>query len=546
MAGAAPPALTEADLRETHRVFMLMGGSVRGTSKFIGISRASVRKRLDKAQTELGLEWKADLVGGRIEPRKATKKKLPAKNSVAHYIITSAQNNTTANYAFWDNLLAYAKHLDAEILVSQFTYNKTRYGRKSVKPGSEPTADDVADLWYDDVFDGYIANDPIELAPMLVYCGEQNTLPTDVRPLSGLETYTGAKSGIFPHAKMALTSVPSLKEHGAKFNYTTGTATARNYIQKKTGLKAEFHHTYGALHVEVDHDGNWFVRQLNATDDGAFQDLDVIVDRKKVTTGNRVEGINWGDVHREQIDPVVRAMNWGGGANCIIDELRPKYQFMHDTVDFYRRNHHARGNAHKNFSLWVKGTESVEDEMLNVATFMRDEAARDFCKMVVVDSNHDNALLKWLREGDYRTDPVNALFYLRSQTAVYEAIAAQDANFHIVEHVLQSQGVPKKVTFLRDDDSFVIAGSIECGMHGHIGPNGARGMPQNLSRMGKKANTGHTHSAQIIDGMYVAGTCSLLNLDYNTGPSSWSHSHVVTYPNGKRAIITVYNGKWRA
>ena len=64
--------------------------------------------------------------------------------------------------------------------------------------------------------------------------------------------------------------------------------------------------------------------------------------------------------------------------------------------------------------------------------------------------------------------------------------------------------------------------------------------------MGRKANTAHTHSAQIIDGMYIAGTMSRLRLDWNDGPSSWSHSFIVTYENGKRTIITCYNGKWRA
>jgi hypothetical protein len=36
-------------------------------------------------------------------------------------------------------------------------------------------------------------------------------------------------------------------------------------------------------------------------------------------------------------------------------------------------------------------------------------------------------------------------------------------------------------------------------------------------------------------------------MGYNKGPSSWSHSHVITYPNGKRSIITLQkNGNWRA
>ena len=54
------------------------------------------------------------------------------------------------------------------------------------------------------------------------------------------------------------------------------------------------------------------------------------------------------------------------------------------------------------------------------------------------------------------------------------------------------------------------------------------------------------HTAGIIDGVYTAGVSGKLDMEYNKGPSSWSHSHVVTYPNGKRAIITVKNGKWKA
>ena len=41
-----------------------------------------------------------------------------------------------------------------------------------------------------------------------------------------------------------------LGDEATKFNYSTGTVTQRNYIAKKEGLKAEFHHQYGALIVD--------------------------------------------------------------------------------------------------------------------------------------------------------------------------------------------------------------------------------------------------------------------------------------------------------
>ena len=96
--------------------------------------------------------------------------------------------------------------------------------------------------------------------------------------------------------------------------------------------------------------------------------------------------------------------------------------------------------------------------------------------------------------------------------------------------------------FLREDESYVIH-DVEHGLHGDRGPNGARGTVLGLLKMGGKISMGHVHSAQILDGVFVAGTSSKIRLDYTRGPTSWSHSHIVQYPNGKRAIITVRDGK---
>jgi len=34
-------------------------------------------------------------------------------------------------------------------------------------------------------------------------------------------------------------------------------------------------------------------------------------------------------------------------------------------------------------------------------------------------------------------------------------------------------------------------------------------------------------------------------MGYNVGGSGWSHSHIITYANGKRATATLKNGKWK-
>lgn len=507
-------------------------GTVNETARQIGIHRSTVQGHLKKAGV------KKPVAAGLKKGFKTETAKLPPKGKIKRYILTSAQNNTWVNKEVWENLLALAEHYAAEILVSRFSYNLQ--GFQPAKPGETTDAEN----WYDPVLEPYINDKRVELAPSLVWCGEMNILPTAARPLSTFETYTGTKSGIFPHVKIAMESIANGKWEIPKFNYTTGTVTNLNYIQKKAGLKAEFHHCFGALLVEIDSEGRWFARQLNADSKAVIHDLDVKVDKGKVTQDNRVEAIGWGDVHEQELSPAIKELCWGKSG--LIDHLKPRFQFMHDLVSFSRRNHHDLKDAHRMFAIHCQGRDSVEGEMEDVAKFINEVAERDFCEMVVVDSNHDNALTRWLKEADYKIDPVNALFFLTCQKRKYEAIADGDGWFHLVEWVLQNKGVPKEVRFLRVDESFLVCGEIECGMHGHLGINGARGAPNSLAKLGRKANTGHTHSAGIRDGLYTGGTCSIMDMGYNNGPGSWSHSHVVTYPNGKRCIVTMWHGAYRA
>ncbi len=538
------PPVDEKILWHTYITYIQARGSTRQTAKELGLTRDAVSNRLQAFAKLTKIDVHASVLTGNINSFKSIQYPLPKKGKVQRYLVTTAQNNTYVHKPFWENLLAYAKHCKAQIMVNQISYNKSSYAYKAVKPGQEIYTED---LWYDKCLKDYFIRDRIAVAPTLTICGEQNIMPTAARPLSGFQTYPGTNSSaIFPHTTISMESVPVMQGTEVKINYTTGACTARNYIAKKEGLKAEFHHSYGALIVEVDSSGDWWVRQLNAKDDGSFCDLDIEVHKGKVTTGNRVEAINWGDVHIEQVDPVVYKTNWGKGG--ILDTLKPKYQLMHDTCDFYARNHHISHNPHANFERWREGNSDVRAEFERVRDFLNGDGHRANCTTVVVDSNHDGALVRWLREGEYKTDPVNAVFFLECQTLKYRSMQNQVKNYHLVEEVLRTMGTKPEVKFLREDESFLICkGMIECGQHGHLGPNGARGTANNLSKVGKKANTGHSHTAGILQGLYTAGTCTLLKLEYTKGPSSWSWSHIVTYPSGKRAILTLRkNGKWRA
>lgn len=474
------------------------------------------------------------------------------------FILSSAQDKTYVHDGFVDNLEAYAEYLrqDApcEIMIAGFTYSKRLF---------EDHAKGAA-YYHSRVMD-YLVADRIRIADRVDFCGEMNTLPTAENPLSGFHSYTRERWGIFPHAKVQLISVPTMKHTPSKQIMTTGAVTLPNYVPKKAGIKASFHHQLGAVLVEVDEDGVFFCRHLIGDDDGSFYDLDVLVKGGAVTENHRVTAITPGDIHVAQIDPEVaagtfgffpterpsdgRGRTWASVATpSMIDVLRPEHVFVHDVSDFRARNHHNIGDAHDRFRLYIKGAESVEQELREVAMFLSTLAQNNpDTKVTVVESNHDLALNKWLKTADYRQDPVNAEFFLSCQRSVYAAIRQGVKGFSIFEDVMRhafDAWTCEGVRFLREDESCAVGG-VEHSNHGHNGANGSRGNIQQFAKIGPKVTFGHTHSPGIHDSAVNTGTTSKLDMGYNTGPSSWAHTHCVQYPNGKRALVTFTGRRWR-
>ena len=536
-------------------------GGIRPAARAIGIAESTLRYRMkrdltaesdnDEEQIEFVFTSNRPLRPVVYEPLEHTR----------YFILTSAQDSSDIHADFWKALNVYAGWLgECEIIVSGFTYSKKLFedhDNRSRKVGFHPE------------IDAFINHERIRIGDEVDFCGEMNTLPTAVTPLSGFATYTRARWGIFPHPKVQLESVATMKHERAKQLMTTGAITLPNYVRKKAGIKATFHHQIGALLVEMTPDGATYCRHLLTTDldNGSFYDLDRYITSEEVTTGHRVEAISYGDIHHEKLDEEVADLTWGYSVDeqvrwdesnwregdrrndplPLIHSLRPKYEFFHDLSDFTPRNHHNIKDHHFRFAAHTAGGSSnnVQKALAGCASFIK-EVARPDCTSVIIESNHDQALLKWLKTADYRDDPENALFFLGCQRWVYAQMANGDHSPDVFQQVLREHGVPKEVVFCNEDQSFLICGDIECGMHGHLGPNGSRGSPLAISRSGRKSNTGHTHSPAIRDGAYVGGVSGSLDMGYNKGPSSWSHSHIITYPNGKRTIITLNRGRFHA
>jgi len=519
-------------------------GHIPTIAREMGLARSTVWEHLQK----LGI--KKPIAGGK-QRAKETKETLPQAGAVKRYILTSAQNNTLIHKEFWENVQAMAEYYNAKIMVGTFSYNQNNFGNLAVKKGTKKPFEHT--LWYDPAIEPFICDARTELAPGLIWSGNMNILPTEDNPISGLETYGGSSSAIFPHTKLEMRSIATMPDEPVKMIYTTGAVTLMNYLQKKLGIKAEHHHRYAFLMVEVNDEGQWWVRQVAARKNGrVIQDLNVLVENGEVVSKDApVEAITWGDLHATNSESGIVAASLG-----MLDTLHPKYQIVHDVLEGVSINRHLLKGApypHETFHRWLRGLHRVDEELKQTRAVL-ERYLRPWCKTVAPDANHDAKWLEnWLTKFDYRYDPANAELFLRMQNFMYQQIrkdVTAPKNVNLMQYAFETEAglKPGAVKFLLPDESFTV-GEVELGMHGHLGPNGAFGSPSNLAKIGKKATTAHTHSAGIYHGLYVAGTSSKLtkDWDYTMGPSSWSWSHVVQYANGQRSIVTMNKyGKWRA
>ncbi len=544
------PAVPDSELELDVQAYYDAGGRKSEAARARGLKRQTYNSRLRTAQTRLGLRL-SKAAGGKIAAAVSKRRDLPKKGRIARYILTSIQNNTHLHPG-WNNLLALSEFLDGipastcEVLVGTYSYQLATYGPKAVKRGKhKPQASEK--LWYDPEIAPFIVDDNVELAPGLVWCGEQNILPTTKHPLTDFETYNGRKSNIVPHARIQMESVASMADEATKFNYSTGTVTQRNYIQKRAGILAEQRHDYGALLVEVDDGGNWWVRQLYIDDDDAIMDIGpdeyggIYVQGGQVYEDKVTETIYWGDIHASEMEMWVRELGWG--EDGMLNALRPSHQFMADVFSMSSRGHHEMDDFHSMYRKYVDGRETVEEEMQLTADFVV-EAERDWCETVFVPDNHGAHLNRWLNEADFRLDPVNAKYFCLLQYQVLDAMDRGDRDFSVLGYALTRAEAPETVRYLSREESFIVAG-IENGLHGHRGPNGSRGSTRALTKLGRPISKGHDHIAAIRDRVFSAGACAL-RFSYSNGPDSHSISHIVTYRNGRRAIVTMWANKYRA
>jgi hypothetical protein len=512
-----------------------------------GSTSAAGRQRYRCSRQFKGCDWNGTLPNG-LKPdvvnaqgidtatAKRLHKKISTARGIQRYVITSAQNATPVHEGFLAALKRYCAHNDAQLLVIPYRYKN---------PTSIFTNEEKGQDWWAPELNAYKLNVRTPIGKHVVVLADIMTQPTATRPLEGYETIVGGKTAIIGHPKLELTTVPAPQNKLPTLLTTTGSVTVKNYIKGKAGKKGEHHHTFGACLIEIDGD-TYHLRQLNALKDGSFMDLQHEYTPDGVRRVERAAALVMGDTHVEYVDPQVVEATFGKGG--IVETLKPRALVWHDVHDNYAPNYHHKDEVFARYAKHHHGRNNVERELDRTFQFIDDHTPRDTLN-VFPYSNHPGWLSQWVKLTDPRTDLENCLFWAKTFVAMCSGTKMGDGGVETIDpFVYWAQRKLKKFSnslFLGKDDSHQIK-DIEVAFHGHFGVNGSRGTLRQFSRIGVKTVTGHGHQPGICEGAYRVGTNSRLRLEYNHGPSGWLHTDCVIYENGKRSLINIINGKWKA
>lgn len=453
------------------------------------------------------------------------------------FLVTAAQNATPVHDRWWGILQQIAEHRKAELLVVPLRYKNPT----SKWSGSQQNAE----WWAPEVRD-YLWNVRHKLNKHVEVLGDFKIQPTASSPLTGSEALSGVESAIIGHTKLQMRCIPTPSSRMAKIMTTTGACTEANYTDSRAGRVGEFHHSLSAVIVEVD--GNRFhLRHIHYDAKSCTAtDLGVCYTTNGYGRATRPLALVMGDTHVDAIDPQVREATFGAGG--IVATLKPERLIWHDLLDGYSCNPHHYGNPFIAVAKRRTNTDRVRDELNRAIKFVADHTPKG-CESLIVSSNHDDFLNRWLRNTDWRDDPTNAEFYLETALAVVRGSKKDGSGTQSPDvmalYLERFEKLKPPMRVLRRDES-VVLGGVEVGMHGDRGPNGSRGSIRNLRRIGTKSIIGHTHAPGIDEGCYQVGTSTRLNLEYTSGPSSWLNTHCVLHADGKRQLVNIIDGRWKA
>jgi hypothetical protein len=477
--------------------------------------------------------FEVDEVEDAPEVKKPTRKAIEAElTDLGGYngiVVTSALNDTKIHKPFFDNLVAYCEAKNYRLFVI-----KNKYLNPSLMNSQE-------DVSYPTELIPYFLNTTFRYKDRFKIIGDCNIVATASHPLTGIDGLTEGITTIVGHPVLQMSTLPVNEWKHPVIMHSTGSVSLKNnYSASKAGYRASFHHCWSALVIEIDSQDDFHIRQLCATRNGSFYDLDEHWDEDGCEPAT-IDAIVTGDEHSLFRDEEVERATYG--RQGIVETLRPRYIIRGDVFDGYSISHHHANDFFTQYKKHIVDSKfgNLQYELDDMVEYIK-RTTPDFAQSLLVYGNHESHLDKWLNVADPKKDLVNAKLYHKLMWMRLDGMDSGENSPVIMKYL--AEWLPESVC-KQCPEGFTLHG-ILLSEHGDRGPNGARGSAQNLSKIGEKLVVGHSHAPKIIAGLHQTGTSSKLKLEYNKGPSSWMHTHCIVHKNGKRQMINIIHGKWRS
>lgn len=434
------------------------------------------------------------------------------------YLVTTIQCGASVNTTLLRNMLAFAKrHQVEKILVY-------------VMPGrhKEDTAIATA-LQTEDMIEFITPDKSGRALNTNLKLYDTGILASQINPLTGFSSKLHRDfSYILPSPKIRYQSIANTSRY-PRFMATTGALTHGNYkLHTAQGRKAELEHEYGFAFVRVKSSRLFDYQPVMALKNGNFN-----FGREYYYNGTvsdqQPEALILGDWHTGDTCPKTRALTIK-----MIDELKPKRVVFHDLFNGHSINHHERDNNMSKVKLVASKRNELETEV-NICRQELNWFASRFpdVQFLVVESNHDLFLGKFIGVENFLQDGINSVFSCRLfiEVAKVKQPILQTA-------MLLTGKIAHNVRFLKEDEEYRVQG-IELANHGHRGINGAKGSGQSFDKYNLRMITAHAHTAAIYANGMVVGTSTILRLPYMKGASSHLNAHGLLYANGKYTLLTI-------
>ena len=338
-------------------------------------------------------------------------------------------------------------------------------------------------------------------------------------------------STIVASTKQCMEMIPSINKGKTHLIYLTGTCSKPIYNKNITGTINANNNKIGGLIVEIQNDRIFYIRNIEWIN-GYFVDLNKAYYKDHIEN-IQAEALVAGDLHLSgDEDPKALEL-----LNKEIKFLKAKRLVIHDFCSHNTINHHEQDNWIKMAKLTSK-FHSLEDEHKYTAhTF--NNFAKDLknVEFIVVKSNHDRWLHKYLGNRNlWIKDNCNAFY---AHTLCGYALQGLDP----FEATMRTFLNPKlKIRFLQNDEIYKIA-DTELSLHGDIGNNGGPATLRSIELSAGKCIIGHSHQPRVgFYGMQV-GSNTKMNLGYNSGGSSWHNGNVSLFKDGHKQMLLGVNYK---